>query len=340
MRALVTGASGLLGRRLTQMLAGRGVPVTVLARESSDLRPLRGVEMRVVRGELTDLATAKEAVRGCTHVFHCAACRAEMQPERVYFDANVLGTGMLLEAARRERRMERFVHVSTVDVYGFPRQPGEEGGELVDAGLPAQRSRLQGEMAVWEYAEEGLPVTVVRPGTIFGPRSRDAVVDVVRRLRQHRLLLVDGGRARGGFTYVDNAACAVAALGASAEAAGQAYNLTDGTGVTWREYVEGLAEGLCLRPPGADLPFGLAMTAARAAELAHTAMGLPGAPPLTRQRVYAQGRDREFVSGRLVGRLGPRIEFAEGLRRTVSWVRSVEGMEPERSRGRMRGFSA
>ncbi len=79
-----------------------------------------------------------------------------------------------------------------------------------DVGLPYNRTKIQGEEAVWRaHREHGLPVTVVRPATIYGPRGKDFVVEIANLLRQRMMLLIDGGRARGGFTYVDNVAQAM-----------------------------------------------------------------------------------------------------------------------------------
>jgi len=230
MRALVTGASGFLGGRLAQMLADEGTEVTVLARAKTDLRHLDGVPVRVVKGSLTDAVALREAVRGQSHLFHCAACSTDWAPERTYLEANVQGTRMLLEAASGERGMERFVHVSTTDVYGYPERPGDETAAMVDAGLPYNRTKMQGEMEVWGFAERGMPVTVIRPGTIYGPRGKDFVVEIAKMLRQRMMLLVDGGRARGGFCYVDNVCRAMMTCCSTEGTAGEAYNLTDSTG--------------------------------------------------------------------------------------------------------------
>ena len=325
-RALVTGASECLGGRLAEMLAGRGTEVTVLARPGADLGHLRGMRVRVVRGSVAQFAAVRDAMRGCTHVFHCAGLRTEWAAERSYFETNVLGTGMLLEAAKRERSVRRFVFASTTDVYGFPKQVPAEGVEPERPRLAYGRTMLQAETAVWGYGDEGVPVSVIRLATVFGPRSREAVMEIVRLLRARRLPLIDGGRARGGFCYVDNAACALIKVCEAEQTAGQAYNVTDGTGVSWREYVTGLAEELRLRAPGLELPFGVAMAMAGAAELAHAGLGLLGRPLLTRQTVYAMGRDREFPHERAAKEFGykPGVGFAEGMRRTSEWVRSVD----------------
>ncbi len=323
MRALVTGASGFLGGRLAQMLVERDAEVTVLARGTAQLGHLEGLPVRVVRGSLTEFAAVKEAVLGQTHIFHCAACSTDWAPERTYFDSNVMGTGMLLEAASQGTELERFLHVSTTDVYGYPERAGDETAAMVDAGLPYNHTKIQGELEVWAYAERGLPVTVVRPATIYGPRGKDFAVEIAKMLRQRMMLLVDGGRGRGGFCYVDNVACAMMMAAVHGETRGEAYNVSDSTDVSWREYLRVMAEGLGVREPWIDLPFGVAFGVGRAAELVQGGLHLPGRPLLTRHAVYLLGRDQEFSAAKAAREFGytPRVPFEEGMQRMLAWLR-------------------
>jgi len=244
MPVLVTGASGFLGGRLAEVLAREGEQVTVLARRASDLRHLACLSgIRVVRGSLTDMPSLQEAVREATHVFHCAAASTDWAPEEVYLESNVRGTEALLLALREAPRLQRCIHISTTDVYGYPKIPCAETGELVDVGLPYNRTKIAAEKAVWREARGGLPVTVIRPATIYGPRGKAFVADIAVHLRKGQMAYIDGGRATGGFLYVDNAVDGIIAAARCPAARGEVYNLSDGTGATWREYVSALATG-------------------------------------------------------------------------------------------------
>lgn len=323
MRALVTGASGFLGGRLAQMLASSDAEVIVLARPTSDLSHLAETPVRLVRGDLNDSASLNEAVQGVTHIFHCAACSTDWAPLRTYVDANVTGTENLLRAAANAPNLTRFVHVSTTDVYGYPETPCNEDGPLTETPLPYNRTKLAGERAVWAAAEQhGMPITIVRPGTIYGPRGKDFTLDMAALLRQRMMAVVDGGRAAGGFIYVDNCARAMIDAAASERTVGRAYNLVDGAGVTWREYLTRFAKMLGARPPWIDLPFAAAMQLARAMELPWRHLPLPGKPLLTQHAVYLLGRSQEFPSERAAQDFGyaPAVDLEEGLRRSLEWL--------------------
>jgi len=326
MPALVTGASGFLGGRLAEVLAREGEQVTVLARPNADLRHLSGFQVRVVRGGLTDREPVMDAVRGVTHIFHCAAASTDWASMEVYVESNVTGTETLLAAAREASQLERFVHVSTTDVYGYPIVPCTETGALRDAGLPYNQTKILGEKAVWRTARvTGLPVTVVRPATIYGPRGKAFVTDIADLLRKGQMAHIGGGRTTGGFLYVDNAVDALIAAARSSATLGQVYNLTDETGVLWSEYVAALAEGLGCKPPWIDLPYDAAMTIAKAMEFPYR--WLKGRPLLTRHAVALLGRDQEYPCGkaRVEFDFVSRVSIEEGIDRSVAWVKGLPG---------------
>ncbi len=325
MAVLVTGASGFLGGRLAQMLVERGEEVRVLARASSDLRHLSQLQIQIERGDLGDAAALAQAMRGARAVYHCAACSTDWAALKTYLSANVTGTQNLLDAAARAGTVERFLHVSTTDVYGYPRVPCDESAAMHDVGLPYNRTKIQGEESVWRaHREHGLAVTVLRPATIYGPRGKDFVVEIAEMLRQRMMVLIGGGHARGGFTYVDNVAEAMMQAAESTKAVGRAYNLCDETGATWREYTNALADALGYRRPRLALPFRAAMAIGGVMELPHGLLKLSGRPLLTRHAVHLLGQDQEFPATRAREDFGfaPRVSLPEGIARSAAWLRS------------------
>jgi nucleoside-diphosphate-sugar epimerase len=322
---LVTGASGFLGGRLAQMLVERGEQVRVLARGSSDLRHLSHLQIQIVRGDLGDAAALAEAARGVRVIYHCAACSTDWAPTATYVAANVAGTQNVIDAAIRAAMIERFLHVSTTDVYGYPRVPCDESAPMRDLGLPYNRTKIQGEEAVWRaHREHGLPVTVLRPATIYGPRGKDFVVEIAKLLRQRLMLMIDGGRARGGFTYVDNVAQAMIDAAASSKTLGRVYNISDGTGTTWREYTNALADALGYPRPRLSLPFPVAMAMGATMEAPFGLLKLQNRPLLTRHAVHLLGQDQEFPAARAREDFGfaPCVSFAEGMARSAAWVQA------------------
>lgn len=278
--------------------------------------------MEVVCGSLSDVESLAVAVGGVTHIYHCAACSTDWAPWRVYYEANVTGVRNLLAAAIGAGGIRRFLHVSTTDVYGYPRQPCDESGPLTDTGLPYNRTKCQGEKLVREASAAGLAVTIIRPATIWGPRGKAFTADIAQLIRQGLMAVLDGGRSPGGFCYVDNAAEALIAAAHAQETVGRAYNIADGTGATWRTYVDALADGLGWRRPWIDIPSAVAFPLAFAMEAAHRYLRIPGRPLLTRHAVRLLSRNQEFPTESARRDFGFRreVSFEQGMASTIAWL--------------------
>jgi nucleoside-diphosphate-sugar epimerase len=327
MAVLITGASGFLGGRVAQMLHERGEEVVILARSASDLRHLSATPVRIIRGDLSNRAALEEAVRNVTEIFHCAACSTDWAPKRTYLEANVEGTQNLIAVAQRAPRLRRFLHVSTTDIYGYPEIPCMEEHSFVDAGLPYNQTKGRAEAAVWKaHQEHGVPITIIRPATIYGPRGKDFTREIATLLRQRLMAYVDAGAAPGGFTYVDCVAQAMLDAAASTHTIGQAYNISGGTGATWEQYTSLFAKQLGAKPPWINLSFGTAMALARILEIPHACLRLRGRPLLTRHAVYLLARNQEFPIAKAKSSFGfsPNISLEEGIRRSVAWLKDTQ----------------
>ncbi len=323
MLALVTGASGFLGGRLAQKLVAAGASVRILARHSARLEHLAGLPIEIVRGSLADPDALRSAVASVTHVYNCAGCSTDWAAHADYVAANVDGVRHLLAAAAGAAGLRRFLHVSTTDVYGYPRVPCDESHPALDIGLPYNCTKRLGEESVWEARRAtGLPVTVVRPATIFGPRGQAFTVDIARHIEQGSMALIDSGRAPGGFCYVDNAVDAMVQAADASVTEGAAYNIADGTAMTWRQYVDALAAALGKKRVRLNLPSGAAMALAASFEACHRTLRLRGRPLLTRHAVYLLSRNQEYPTERARRDFGfePKVGFAEGIALSVEWL--------------------
>jgi nucleoside-diphosphate-sugar epimerase len=327
MTILITGASGFLGGRLAQVLIERREAVRVLVRRTSALGHLSGLQVEVLYGNLEEPESLAAAVAGVRLVYHCAACSTDWAPWKVYYTTNVLGVRNLLQAALREKKLERFLHVSTTDVYGYPLRPCDESFPITDIRLPYNRSKGLGEKAVWAaYRQKKMPVTVVRPATIYGPRGKDFVAKVAELIRQGLMPVVDGGRTPAGLIYVDNAVNGIIGAAAAPLSLGQAYNLRDDTSETWRQYVDALAEGLGRPPPWINLPYGLAFGLAALCEMFYSMARAHNHPLLTRHALYLLSRDQSYPIAKAQRHFGyrPHVSFQEGITRTIHWLNSFD----------------
>lgn len=325
---LVAGASGFIGGHLTRRLAEHGHRVRVLVRDGSDRSAFDGADVEIVTGDLADPDSLRRATAGVRHVYNCTGMSADWGPWEEFRGVNVDGSRRLAEAAHHAGTVERFLHVSTTDVYGYPATPCDESAPPRDIGLPYNRSKLLGERAVRETAERtGLPLTVVRPVSVYGPRSKDFVIEIATLLLAKQMVYIRRGDVPAGLVYVGNLVDGMIAACGSETAAGRTYNLRDADLTTWREYVEALAHGLGVKPPAVSLPTPLARGVATASEKLYGALRVKARPVLTRHAVHLFDRDQSYAIDRARDDFGFKSEvgFQEGMDLTLAWLNSPEG---------------
>jgi len=178
MRALVTGATGFVGSHLVEALQNSSVEVTALARSASKVADLAQGGVRVVPGDLHDIAGLERAVRDQDVVYHVAGVVAA-RDESEFLRSNRDGTRNVLTAAEREGK-PRFVLVSSLAAAG----PALRGTPLLGTEPPHPvtaygRSKLAAEQVV---RSSSLPWSIVRPPIVYGPRDRE-VLKVFRLAR-------------------------------------------------------------------------------------------------------------------------------------------------------------
>src|SRR5262249_57079926 len=100
---LVTGANGHVGNNLCRLLVQRGEAVRAMIRAGADPAPLAGLDVEIVRGDILDAASTRQATLGCGRVYHTAAgfLMWSTDPERDIIQPSVQGTRHVLEAAAK-----------------------------------------------------------------------------------------------------------------------------------------------------------------------------------------------------------------------------------------------
>ncbi len=331
---LITGASGFIGGRLAERLVREGYSVRCLTRASSDTSHLDDLDLEIAIGDLTNAHSLTRAVEGCQYVFHCGALVTDWATKEEIARTNVEGTRSLL-AVSVGAAVKRFVHMSTTDVYGYP-----DGSEIDEAYVATRfwnwyaQTKREAEAEVRRVAESSaLDAVILRPATVYGPGSKEVVGEIARAIEARHMLLVDGGRAIAGLCYVENLIdAALLALGHDT-APGQAFNISDGLDITWKQFTDDLAEGLGCPQVRWSLPYwlanGIGFSLEHGYRLLRQATGLTLPPLLSRQAVQVLGKHQDFSNRRARATLGwtPRVDYATGLEATLAWLRS-EHSEP------------
>src|SRR5207302_1020702 len=184
----ITGATGLVGSHAAEEALRRGHRVRALVRGSSDTRLLDAWGVEKVPGDLADPEALRRGVVGADWVFNCAAKVGDWGTLEEFRKLNVAAFRHLLDAAA-DARVGRFVHVSSLGVYEARDHHGTDetippAAESLDAYT---RSKVEAEeLAMRQVEKRGLPLVIVRPGFIYGPRDRTVLPKLLHSLRTGR----------------------------------------------------------------------------------------------------------------------------------------------------------
>lgn len=323
---LITGATGFVGSHVAEACKARGLGVRTIARPTSDTAFLDRLGVTVLRGDLTESAVVRQAVEGADAVVHCAAKVGDWGPVEDYRAVNVEGLRGLLEACQG-RPLQRFVHLSSLGVYAARHHHGTDETEpLPDGHVDGYtQTKVEAEqLALAYHRRNGVPVVVLRPGFVYGPRDRTLLPKVIDNLRKGKFRFVGSGKQALNTIYVGNLVDALFLVIDKPQAVGQVYNLTDGERVSKRRFIEALVRGLDLPgPKPVSLPLFVARLMAWWMERDARKKGAAKAPRLTQARLKFLGLNLDFSIDKAKRELGyqPRVSFDEGIRQTVAWYR-------------------
>lgn len=195
--ALVTGATGFIGSRLTLELVRRGWDVSVLARPTSDRSVLEdaAAKVRWITGDVLNPESLARAAPGCGVVFHCAGLTKTLD-RRELWRINADGTRNVLEACAALQTPPRRIIALSSQAAAGPALPGGAPRRETDPPAPVSdygRSKRAGEEWCERFAHR-LPIVTLRPVAVYGPRDRDFFL-IFRALRQTGLLVEAGAAA-------------------------------------------------------------------------------------------------------------------------------------------------
>ena len=320
MTVLVTGATGFLGSALVMELVKQKQPVRVLARDEAKARAQFGDTVDIAVGEITDAAQVQRAVEGATIVYHFAGrLYHPSTPTELYYRTHVEGTRILLDACKNQNQLQRIVHCSTTGVHGVTgKTPAAEDAPFAPTN-PYEETKLQGELlALKAWKEDGLPVSVARPGLVYGPGDLH-LLGFFSSIKKGRPCLIDGGKALIHPVYIDDMTAAFLLCAERPQAIGHSYNIAGDHPVSFRELATAIARSLDKPLPGGDIPLWLANLASDVFALAPGVKGENA--PLTRSRVKFLTNSRVYDIGRARSELGfaPTVSLEEGMRRTADW---------------------
>ncbi|MBI5429896.1 MAG: SDR family oxidoreductase [Nitrosomonadales bacterium] len=319
--ALVTGASGFVGRCLCAEMLRRGWQVRAAVRSSA---PGPDGAQAVTVGDIDGDTDWTDALRGVEVVFHLAARVHVMKdtsadPLAEFLRVNLEGTANLARQAARAG-VQRLVYASSIKVNGEKTSASQPFTELDEADPqdPYGISKWQAEQALQRIAQEtGLEVVIVRPPLVYGPGVKGNFISLLAAIDKGIPLPLAGARNARSLVYVGNLADALIACATHAAAAGQTYLVSDGQDVSTAMLAEKIADALGRNSRAFYFPplllRGIAALLGRSAQV---------------DRLFGSLRVSDAKIRRELNWIAP-CTLDRGLRATADWYRKSRGVDSE-----------
>ncbi len=288
----LTGGSGFIGGRLIERLRREGHAVRALARSPAASERVSSLGAEPVSGELADTDAMRAGAQGCDWAFHAAATLGDWGRREDFERGNVIGTANVLRACE-QAGVSRFVHVGTEAALlaGQPLVEVDETAPLrPDSPALYSSTKARAEQAVLAANRAGFEIVVVRPRFVWGAGDTTLLPRMVEMVCSGRFAWIGGGRHRTSTTHVDNTVEGLI-LGATRGHPGNAYFVTDGEPVEFRDFVTRLLATQGVQAPTRSIPSGVASVLAAAAEGAWRLLPLPGQPPITRFAYWVSAQE-------------------------------------------------
>jgi nucleoside-diphosphate-sugar epimerase len=251
MKALVTGATGFIGSHLVESLIRQGFEVVCLVRNLSRQGFLEGIDVEKIQGDCTDSASLTPAVKCVDYVFHLAGL-TKAKSDKDFFAGNVIATKNMLEAVHKYApNIERFFHLSSLAASG----PSADGTPLKEDCHFAPvstygRTKMEGEKAVYAMRQY-IPVTIIRPPAVYGPRDRDMFLffQMVKRG-----IVPYWGNSKYSFLYVEDLVNGIIQSARHEDTIGEVFFLSDGNIYSSDDIIDAISTALQRRPLKVSIP--------------------------------------------------------------------------------------
>lgn len=322
MKAFVTGATGFIGSHIIDNLIRKGIQVRALVRNNSNTVRLMNRGIEFVYGDVLDRSSLKKHIGDIDLVFSAFGILGQWgMPEETYRDINTKGVKNLIESCL-DSGIKQFIHISSAGVLGPLPQ-----GVVADESFPYNPSNIyeetkcEAEKEIISFAKrEGLPFTVIRPEFVYGPGDIH-VLGLFKAVKVGKFFILGNGRSLLHPTYIDDLVQGISLCIDNKAAIGKIFLITGEHPISVEDLAKTIADELGVSLPKIKIPLFVANIAAVLFEWGTKVAGYE--PLLTISRVKFFTENRSFSCRKAADELGyvPRVNFREGVRRTVRWYR-------------------
>lgn len=331
--AIVTGACGFAGSHTTDELIDKGFKVIATDLEAADRKWLNP-KAEFIPADITRLETLEPLFKGgVDYVFHPAAVFDYEAPWELCEKVNVGGMRNMCQAAHAHK-VRRFVLFSTVSVYGWP-EPHELPVKEENPKRPGtnyEKSKMMQEEVGLEYLKKGMPVTIIRPAPVYGPRNTYGVATMLFLMAKFPILPFPIN-LNNYFVSVNvkDVAGAALFLANNEKAIGEAYNVADCSSYTLREFAAHVCPLMGVKVIPTFIPRDvLYILGNQVADVSRRVARYVGGRPLVeKDMVYYLKADYSFSNEKLRA-LGYVFKYPDvfvGMEETIEWYKENDYLQ-------------
>jgi nucleoside-diphosphate-sugar epimerase len=323
MKILITGAGGFIGSHLVDSQLDQGHEVRAVDLHLDLLRHLDGhPRLETVLADITDEKRVRELVQGVDILYHLASAHLDVAlSDDHYRRVNVDATLVLLDAAMRAG-VKRFVHCSSVGVIGDVENPPAD--EVTDCHPTNiyERTKLEGERAALDFSRRtGLPVVVMRPAWVYGPRC-PRTAKLFRTISKGRFPIFGSGKNMRHPVYISDTIRGLELCAEKQDIPGEVFIIAGDQPVESGELVGVISQELNVRMQKIHLPVILGQWGGWVLELFFKP--LRRQPPFSRRSMDFFLKHNAYSIGKAQRRLNyqPQIDLRTGIQKTIASMKT------------------
>jgi nucleoside-diphosphate-sugar epimerase len=321
-KIFITGASGFVGRHLTEKLLGYGYQVLVLVRKTSNTKLLDTLNVAKIVADLTEPEIYGKYLDGVQAVYHLAAEVSDWAPHNTYVMSNVEGTKRLLSVVK-DKRISNFIYLSTIDVL-------ERAGELREdlaysnSSLGYIQTKTAAEQFVLNFCiANNLNCTVLRPAWVYGPGDTTLLPEIVKQIKIKTVLLIGKKSTYIPLVYVKNLVdVLLKILTHKFESKMNIFLVADNEKVTWSDFVEMISKEMNAPIKIVYIPSKVAYFLGICFELWWKIFSKKSRPLITRTSAEMLSESLVVDNSKIVHELDYRsaISLNDGIRESLAWM--------------------
>jgi nucleoside-diphosphate-sugar epimerase len=320
-KVFITGANGFIGSNLCRHFLARGWDVAGLVRPTADRHYLDGLAMEVVVGDLLE-PDGFAVPQGLDALVHSASVVSDFAGDGEC-RANILRIAETLTEKIRAlpKPLPRIIVLSTSLSLGFAAAniSEERPGRSAEFLAYTRYKKKSEEYLLGQWKENRLPVVILRPGDVYGPRDRTTLIKLIRAVESGFPIIVGRGQKRFAYLHIDNLCQAVELAILKPGIEGRTYTVTNGELPTWKQFFGALMEAVgrkqrVIVPAWAAYVWAFLQSSLHALVPRYT-------PQLNRYRVMKAASETTYDISRTIADLGyaPDDRYKDQVRAMVAW---------------------